>query len=234
MSKFCTTCGTPLQPDQNVCPNCGTPANQTVQQQANYQQYPPNSQAPGNYGTMSPYTQKNGNSSLKIALIVLAAVLGVAIIGLLVYLLGMFVGKSDAKDVYDKGDTIAVNQQVQMDRLQQEQEKIKETNDSLKRALEEEKSKPKTVVKNYVKEPSRRYHHSVSPANATQVVINGRGVRMRTGPGFEYGYPTTYSGRAYTVSKGTALPFLGQYGNWYAVLFEGGTYYVSADYSYLR
>lgn len=222
MSKFCTTCGTPLQPDQNVCPNCGTPANQTVQQQANYQQYPPNSQAPGNYGTMSPYTQKNGNSSQKVVLIVLASILTAAIIGLLVWFL---VRNSNSE---------AVSQQQQIDKLQQQQDKIKESNDSLKHALEEEKSKPKTVVKNYVKGSSGHYRSNVSPANATQVVINGHGVRMRTGPGFEYGYPTTYSGRAYTVRKGTALPFLGQYGNWYAVLFEGGTYYVSADYSYLR
>lgn len=228
MSKFCTTCGTPLQPDQNVCPNCGTPANQTVQQQANYQQYPSN-QPQGNYGAMPPYPPKNDNSGLKIALIVIASLLAAAIVGLLIWFLA---GRSKTEEVAVKDDV--TDQQEQLDKIQQEQEKIKETNDSLKRALEEEKSKPKTVVKNYVKEPSRRYHHSVSPANATQVVINGRGVRMRTGPGFEYGYPTTYSGRAYTVSKGTALPFLGQYGNWYAVLFEGGTYYVSADYSYLR
>ncbi|QFQ12743.1 zinc-ribbon domain-containing protein [Pseudoprevotella muciniphila] len=226
MSKFCTTCGTPLQPDQNVCPNCGTPANQTVQQQANYQQYPPNSQAPGNYGTMSPYTQKNGNSSLKIALIVLAAVLGVAIIGLLVYLLGMFVGKSDAKDVYDKGDTIAVNQQVQMDRLQQEQEKIKETNDSLKQALEEEKSKPKTVVK---KVESRDY--SVNSNMASKVIIAGDNVCLRSIPD-ESGKMMGSSNPH--LNTGEMYDYLGTVGDYYEISYYGESYYIPQQYGRLR
>lgn len=226
MSKFCTTCGTPLQPDQNVCPNCGTPANQTVQQQANYQQYPPNSQAPGNYGTMSPYPQKNGNSSQKIALIVLAAVLGVAIIGLLVYLLGMFVGKSDAKDVYDKGDTIAVNQQVQMDRLQQEQEKIKETNDSLKQALEEEKSKPKTVVK---KVESRDY--SVNSNMASKVIIAGDNVCLRSIPD-ESGKMMGSSNPH--LNTGEMYDYLGTVGDYYEISYYGESYYIPQQYGRLR
>ena len=220
MSKFCSTCGSPIQPDQNVCPNCGTPTSNAVQQPQNYQQYPPNNYAQGHYA-QQPYPQNNGNSGLKIALIVLASLLGIVLIGLLIWFI---VGTSKAKEE---------GQQEQINKIQQEQTNLKASNDSLKQALEEEKNKPKTVVKNYVKGESR-HHHSVSPANATRVVINGRGVRMRTGPGFEYGFPTTSSGRAYTVSKGTSLPFLGQYGNWYAVLFEGNTHYVSADFAYLR
>ena len=60
------------------------------------------------------------------------------------------------------------------------------------------------------------------------------GVRMRIGPGKEYGFLQYYNGKAYTVSKGTSLPFLGAYGNWYKVLFDDGEYYVSADFAYLR
>lgn len=68
------------------------------------------------------------------------------------------------------------------------------------------------------------------------VVINGSGVRMRLGPGTEYDFPVNASGHAYTVPKGTALPYLGTSddGEWYAVEFEGGRYYVSARFAYLQ
>ena len=91
------------------------------------------------------------------------------------------------------------------------------------------KSKEPVKVQ-YVKEKPT----SVSPSEATRVVINGVGVRMRIGPGKEYGFLQYYNGKAYTVSKGTSLPFLGAYGNWYKVLFDDGEYYVSADFAYLR
>ena len=142
----------------------------------------------------------------------------------LVVLLFVGIGVGAVLYVSNKSSEDA-RQTVQMERLKASQDSLKATNKALQ---EEVKKKPKVVVKTQVREVG------VSPSEATEVVINGKGVRMRVGPGKQYGFPTTYDGHAYTVSKGTALPFMGKKGNWYGVWFEGDVYYVSADFAYLR
>lgn len=143
----------------------------------------------------------------------------------LVVLLFVGIGVVAVLYVSNKSSEESARQMVQMERLKASQDSLKATNKALQ---EEVKKKPKVVVKTQVREVG------VSPSEATEVVINGKGVRMRVGPGKQYGFPTTYDGHAYTVSKGTALPFMGKKGNWYGVLFEGDVYYVSADFAYLR
>lgn len=143
----------------------------------------------------------------------------------LVFLLFVGIGVGAVLYVSNKSSEESARQTVQMERLQASQDSLKATNKALQ---EEVKKKPKVVVKTQVREVG------VSPSEATEVVINGKGVRMRVGPGKQYGFPTTYDGHAYTVSKGTALPFMGKKGNWYGVWFEGDVYYVSADFAYLR
>lgn len=142
----------------------------------------------------------------------------------LVVLLFVVIGVGAVLYVSNKSSEESARQTVQMERLKASQDSLKATN----KALQEEVKKPKVVVKTQVREVG------VSPSEATEVVINGKGVRMRVGPGKQYGFPTTYDGHAYTVSKGTALPFMGKKGNWYGVWFEGDVYYVSADFAYLR
>ena len=143
----------------------------------------------------------------------------------LVVLLFVGIGVGAVLYVSNKSSEESARQKVQMERLKASQDSLKATNKALQ---EEVKKKPKVVVKTQVREVG------VSPSEATEVVINGKGVRMRVGPGKQYGFPTTYDGHAYTVSKGTALPFMGKKGNWYGVWFEGDVYYVSADFAYLR
>ncbi len=143
----------------------------------------------------------------------------------LVVLLFVGIGVGAVLYVSNKNSEESARQTVQMERLKASQDSLKATNKALQ---EEVKKKPKVVVKTQVREVG------VSPSEATEVVINGKGVRMRVGPGKQYGFPTTYDGHAYTVSKGTALPFMGKKGNWYGVWFEGDVYYVSADFAYLR
>ena len=143
----------------------------------------------------------------------------------LVVLLFVVIGVGAVLYVSNKSSEESARQTVQMERLKASQDSLKATNKALQ---EEVKKKTKVVVKTQVREVG------VSPSEATEVVINGKGVRMRVGPGKQYGFPTTYDGHAYTVSKGTALPFMGKKGNWYGVWFEGDVYYVSADFAYLR
>lgn len=143
----------------------------------------------------------------------------------LVVLLFVVIGVGAVLYVSNKSSEESARQTVQIERLKASQDSLKATNKALQ---EEVKKKPKVVVKTQVREVG------VSPSEATEVVINGKGVRMRVGPGKQYGFPTTYDGHAYTVSKGTALPFMGKKGNWYGVWFEGDVYYVSADFAYLR
>ena len=143
----------------------------------------------------------------------------------LVVLLFVGIGVGAVLYVSNKSSEESASQTVQMERLKASQDSLKATNKALQ---EEVRKKPKVVVKTQVREVG------VSPSEATEVVINGKGVRMRVGPGKQYGFPTTYDGHAYTVSKGTALPFMGKKGNWYGVWFEGDVYYVSADFAYLR
>ena len=143
----------------------------------------------------------------------------------LVVLLFVGIGVGAVLYVSNKSSAESALQTVQMERLKASQDSLKATNKALQ---EEVRKKPKVVVKTQVREVG------VSPSEATEVVINGKGVRMRVGPGKQYGFPTTYDGHAYTVSKGTALPFMGKKGNWYGVWFEGDVYYVSADFAYLR
>ena len=162
------------------------------------------------------YQNSQGTKLLNVLLTVLIV---------LVVLLFVVIGVGAVLYVSNKSSEESARQTVQMERLKASQDSLKATNKALQ---EEVKKKPKVVVKTQVREVG------VSPSEATEVVINGKGVRMRVGPGKQYGFPTTYDGHAYTVSKGTALPFMGKKGNWYGVWFEGDVYYVSADFAYLR
>lgn len=147
----------------------------------------------------------------------LSILIAVVLIGVVVF----FVVSNNEKKEAEKQRQEQVAQQKDKEIAQ-----LKNTADSLKA---ENLKKPSTQTKVVVVK-----QRGVPASQATQCVITGTGVRMRLGPGKQYNYPVNRSGHAYTVPKGTALPFLGESGNWNNVLFEGGSYWVSKDFSYLR
>lgn len=64
-------------------------------------------------------------------------------------------------------------------------------------------------------------------AQAQTVIVQGNGVRLRTGPGLEYGIYTQ-------VNKGTRLSYISTVGNWYCVSYGGYQLYISRDFSSLK
>lgn len=68
---------------------------------------------------------------------------------------------------------------------------------------------------------------SVDEVNQTSgyVTITGTGVRMRYGPGLDYGYYST------SPKKGARLPLLGQSGDWYEVKYGNDVAYVFKQYA---
>lgn len=117
--------------------------------------------------------------------------------------------------------------------IQQTQDSLKAVADAAQAAADSAKHAAVAAATTAARAAKVNTYRGVPASEATRVVINGHGVRMRTGPGKQYPFPQTWDGHAYTVSKGTSLPFLGDYGGWYAVRFEGGTYYVSSQFAYL-
>lgn len=216
---YCQNCGAPNPMGSAFCTNCGQaigqPAGVPVQP---YQQPQPAGYQPAGY--QEPYEESNNtDKTLTYVLIGVIAVLVLAIAGLGIW---WFNKQSKEKQAAE------VARQEQLAKMKEQQDSLA----AATKAAEEKAAEAERKVAEATRHPSRPV--SVPASQATRVVINGHGVRMRTGPGLQYPFPQTYDGHAYTVSKGTSLPFLGDYGGWYAVAFEGGKYYVSAQYSYLR
>lgn len=65
------------------------------------------------------------------------------------------------------------------------------------------------------------------------VTITGTGVRMRFGPGLNYGYYKNANGTAMSPKKGTKLLLLGQSGDWYEVKYGQDVAYVFKQYAKL-
>lgn len=66
-----------------------------------------------------------------------------------------------------------------------------------------------------------------SSSSGSYVVINGNGVRLRTGPGEDYSIYTK-------LNKGARVPYVSTSGDWFCVNYNGRTLYVSAQYSYIN
>ncbi|GEM_PF-557710 len=65
------------------------------------------------------------------------------------------------------------------------------------------------------------------------VTITGTGVRMRFGPGLNYGYYKNANGTTMSPKKGTKLQLLGQTGDWYEVKYGNDVAYVFKQYAKL-
>ncbi|MBQ0116269.1 MAG: hypothetical protein KBT10_10450 [Bacteroidales bacterium] len=71
--------------------------------------------------------------------------------------------------------------------------------------------------------------------NTTRVVVvDGVHVRLRHGPSTSYGIFTDSYGRPVYPARGARLPYLGTYGNFYKVNYNGYTVYISRDYTHLK
>ena len=114
---------------------------------------------------------------------------------------------------------------------QQNEDKVNELKRENERLKEENAKKPKEVVverKVQVAAPAA----SVS-SGTPKVVVNGVGVRLRFGPGLNYGYLTWANGQNRAPSKGTRLDYIDETDEWYHVRYQGQAYYISKQFSYM-
>lgn len=65
----------------------------------------------------------------------------------------------------------------------------------------------------------------------TYVTITGTGVRLRFGPGLDYGYYKNSKGVAVTPKKGEQMELLGESGDWYEVRYGDDVAYVFKQYA---
>lgn len=126
-------------------------------------------------------------------------------------------------------------QQAKIARMQERQREMEERNEALEeknKNLKEENAKKPKVVEKVV---TRRVETEpvTSTTAKTFVVINGVGVRLRFGPGTNYGYLTWANGQTRAPQKGARLEYISETSGWYRVKYLGQEFYVSKDFSYL-
>lgn len=68
---------------------------------------------------------------------------------------------------------------------------------------------------------------TTAPSSGKYVTINGSGVRLRTGPGENYGIYAK-------LEKGARVPYVSTSGDWYCVNYSGRTLYVSSKFADLH
>ena len=72
---------------------------------------------------------------------------------------------------------------------------------------------------------------AVAPAAKSYVKITGKGVRLRFGPGLDYGYLVWKDGTTRSPKVGEKLVLLGQEGDWYKVQYQDAEFYVFKQYA---
>ena len=164
----------------------------------------------GGYG-QPPYYQPPRNNSNKTLLTVIIVLLALLLVGGGVWIY------MDNKNKEE--------QKVQQEKLENEA-KIKKLEEKTKQLEAEKEQKPKEVVRTIRETPT-------STSTTPKVVINGVGVRLRFGPGTEYGYLTWSNGQTRAPSKGERLEYIDETSGWYRVRYKGQAFYVSKDFSYL-
>ncbi len=232
----CTRCGNFVPDYVKVCPHCGNVvSNQNGMQQPYQQQQQQQYQQPYQQQgyQQPPYQQRyqsggngGGNKGL---LYVIIGLLALLLVGGGLYL---FMSKNDESAKAELAE-IKMQQEAlssQNEKLTSQNEKLAEQNEKL---AEENAKKPaeKVIVKESV--PS---HRAVSAGGSGRpsVVINGVGVRLRFGPGLDYGYLTWANGATRAPKKGARLTYVGETSEWYQVRYLGHDFYVSKEFSYLE
>ena len=72
---------------------------------------------------------------------------------------------------------------------------------------------------------------AVAAAAKSYVKITGKGVRLRFGPGLDYGYLVWKDGTTRSPKVGEKLVLLGQEGDWYKVQYQDAEFYVFKQYA---
>ncbi len=72
---------------------------------------------------------------------------------------------------------------------------------------------------------------AVAAAAKQYVKITGKGVRLRFGPGLDYGHLVWKDGTTRSPKVGEKLVLLGQEGDWYKVQYQNAEFYVFKQYA---
>ena len=163
----------------------------------------------GAYG--SPYYQppRNNGGGNKTLLTIIIVLLTALLVGGAVWLFM----DSNNKKAEKQEQIVKQENDAKVKALQEENERLKEEN---------AKKPDKVVVERKVQVPSS------APASGTpKVVVNGVGVRLRFGPGLNYGYLTWANGQNRAPAKGTRLEYIDETSEWYHVRYQGQAYYLS-------
>lgn len=221
----CGNCGRLVSDQIANCPGCGAPisagvmppANESTQMATDVQPYAPQQpqqvyqpqQPEPYYDPYQPTSQPSKGNGLKITLIALIAALVAMLVG------GGVMYYMNSKEKSHKAELQAYEDSLKQNYQQQLQE-------SESARIEAEKAKEKAEA---AKKKAESYRSGV--------VVNGVHVRLRYGPGLEYSiYPNDYN--PIYPKKGTVLTYLGDYGDWYQVSYNGETLYISKQFSYYQ
>ena len=85
----------------------------------------------------------------------------------------------------------------------------------------------------YIFKQYAKLNGAAASTTTYKVQITGTGVRLRFGPGLDYGYLVWENGATRSPKKGEKLTYLGEYGDWYKVVYAGSEFYVFKSYAKL-
>ena len=169
----------------------------------------------GGYGHQ-PYYQppRNNGGGNKVLLTIVIVLLTALLVGGAVWL---FMDSNKKKEVRQE-QIVQEEKDAKVRELQAENDRLKEEN---------AKKPEKVVVERMV---------TTTPKTSTgtpKVVVNGVGVRLRFGPGTDYGYLTWANGQTRAPRKGEKLEYIDETDGWYHVRYKGSAFYISKEFSYL-
>ncbi len=85
----------------------------------------------------------------------------------------------------------------------------------------------------YIFKQFAKASYGSTSTSSYKVQITGTGVRLRFGPGLDYGFLVWENGATRSPKKGEKLTYLGESGDWYKVLYAGSEFYVFKKYAKL-
>lgn len=220
----CPKCGQYISEHETICPICGAaitpgPARQDATMPASTPPIPPaappayNTPQPA-YNTPQPTGNPDGNAKLWIGLA----------LALVAFAVAAFFGYQWFKEGQQRQQ---IEQQMRIDSIAKAQEAA--TQRAIEKAVDEKmKAIPKTRSTTTTTRP-------VTSSSSPRVIVTGHHVRLRSSPSlYEHNIITNSYGYPIYPSKGAALDYLGEYGDFYLVRFRGVTAYISKQYSYLQ
>lgn len=201
--KQCMKCGTQNPDSAQFCQSCGQPL--------------PNVQ---NSWNPAPQPKQSNNTALYVIIGVLAALLLAG---------GGYLWMQSNKEKAEK-------EQAQLQELKNQTEALQKQNEQLAQQTAAAQQTANTAQQTATTAQQTASQNVVSGRVSSAkryVVVNGVGVRFRFEPTLNAGYLVQKNGTTFSVKKGTKLTYTGEEGNWYQVLYKGGTYYLSKDFCYV-